>query len=142
MASSFGQVGAWLTGAAAQQTDLQRAVAAGELWMEAGVAERAAARCDQAVEEINDWLARGDRLTWRRKFGANEDGAAAADLAAAAAILDKPHARAGQIAANVRDSLGQVRRSDVLRWCHNVDGHYHMTVNRRSGESTSMTIGP
>ena len=42
MTSSFAQAGAWLTGAAAQQTDLQRAVAAGELWMEAGVAERAA----------------------------------------------------------------------------------------------------
>ncbi|MGH3998480.1 MAG: hypothetical protein ACRDTJ_13565 [Pseudonocardiaceae bacterium] len=79
MASSFGPAGAGLTGAAAQQTDLQRAVAAGELWMEAGVAERAAARCDQAVEEINDWLVRADRLAWRRKFGANEDGEAAAD---------------------------------------------------------------
>jgi hypothetical protein len=54
MESSFGQASTWLTGAAAQQTDLQRAVAAGELWMDAGVAERAAARCDQAVEEIND----------------------------------------------------------------------------------------
>ncbi len=43
MTSSFGQAGTWLTGAAAQQTDLQRAVAAGELWMEAGVAERAPA---------------------------------------------------------------------------------------------------
>ena len=78
MTSSFGQAGTWLTGAAAQQTDLQRAVAAGELWMEAGVAERAAARCDQAVEEINEWLVRADRLAWRRKFGANEDGEAAA----------------------------------------------------------------
>lgn len=79
MASSFGEAGAWLTGAAAQQTDLQRAVAAGELWMETGVAERAAARCDRAIEEINDWLIRADRLAWRRKFGANEDGEAAAD---------------------------------------------------------------
>ena len=49
MESSFGQASTWLTGAAAQQTDLQRAVAAGELWMETGVAERAAARCDHAV---------------------------------------------------------------------------------------------
>jgi hypothetical protein len=68
----------WLTGAAAQQTDLQRAVAAGELWMEAGVAERAAARCDQAVGEINDCLAQAYMLTRTRKFGANEDGEAAA----------------------------------------------------------------
>ncbi|MGH3870080.1 MAG: hypothetical protein ACRDSR_00975 [Pseudonocardiaceae bacterium] len=78
MASSFEPAGGWLTGADQQQTDLQRAVAAGELWMEAGVAERAAARCDQAVEEIDDWLARAGVLTKRRKFGANEDGEAAA----------------------------------------------------------------
>ena len=75
--SSFEQAGAQLADVMAQQTDLQRAVAAGELWMEAGVAERAAARCDQAVEEINDWLRRADVLTWKRKFGANEDGEAA-----------------------------------------------------------------
>lgn len=62
--------------------------------------------------------------------------------AAAAAILDKPHARAGQIAANVRDPSGKVRRSDVLRWCDNVDGRYQVTINRRSGESPSLTIGP
>ena len=76
--SSFEQAGAQLAGVVQQQTDLQRAVAAGELWMEAGVAERAAAHCDQAVEEINDWLARADVLTKKRKFGANEDGEAAA----------------------------------------------------------------
>lgn len=65
------------------------------------------------------------------------------DSAAAAAILDKPHARAGQIAANVRDpSSGRVRRSDVLRWCDNVDGRYQVMVNRWSGESTSLTVGP
>lgn len=64
------------------------------------------------------------------------------DLAAAAAILDKSHVRAGQIAANVRDPSGRVRRSDVLRWCDNADGRYLVTVNRRSGESTSITIGP
>ncbi|MGH3886362.1 MAG: ESX secretion-associated protein EspG [Pseudonocardiaceae bacterium] len=64
------------------------------------------------------------------------------DRAAAAAILDKSHARAGQIVANVRDPSGQVRRSDVLRWCDNVDGRYQVTVNRRSGEPTSLTVGP
>ncbi len=64
------------------------------------------------------------------------------DSVAAAAILDKPHARAGQIAANVRDPSGRVRRSDVLRWCDNVDGRYQVTVNRRSGEATSLTVGP
>jgi hypothetical protein len=64
------------------------------------------------------------------------------DSATAAAILDQPHARAGQIAANVRDPSGRVRRSDVLRWCDNVDGRYQVTVNRRSGESASFTVGP
>ena len=64
------------------------------------------------------------------------------DSAAAAAILDKPHARAGQIAANLRDPSGRVRRSDVLRWCDNVDGRYQVTVNRRSGEPASLTVGP
>ncbi|MGQ0717175.1 MAG: ESX secretion-associated protein EspG [Pseudonocardiales bacterium] len=64
------------------------------------------------------------------------------DSAAAGAILDKPHARAGQIAANVRDpSSGRRRRSDVLRWCDNVDGRYQVMVNRRSGEP-SLTVGP
>jgi hypothetical protein len=64
------------------------------------------------------------------------------DSVAAAAILDKPHARAGQLAANVRDLSGRVRRSDILRWCDNVDGRYQVTVNRRSGEPTSLTVGP
>ncbi|MGH3776609.1 MAG: hypothetical protein ACRDRR_12910 [Pseudonocardiaceae bacterium] len=77
MASSFEQAGVWLAGADQQQTDLQRAVAGGELWMEAGVAERAAARCDQAIEEIDEWLRDAHLLSQRRKFGANEDGEAA-----------------------------------------------------------------
>jgi hypothetical protein len=46
--------------------------------MEAGVAERAAARCEQAAGELDDWLADTDELVQRRKFGANEDGEAAA----------------------------------------------------------------
>ncbi|MGH3870077.1 MAG: ESX secretion-associated protein EspG [Pseudonocardiaceae bacterium] len=57
----------------------------------------------------------------------------------AAAILDTP-VRAGQIAANVRDpSSGRVCRSDVLRWCDNVDGRYQVMLNRRSGD---LTVGP
>ncbi|HWR47890.1 MAG TPA: hypothetical protein VN327_09820 [Pseudonocardiaceae bacterium] len=75
MTSSFEQAGAQLV----QQTSLAAAVAAGELWMEAGVAERAATRCDQAVEEIDDWLVGAQRLTKRCKFGDNEDGNAAAE---------------------------------------------------------------
>jgi len=47
--------------------------------MEAGVAERAAARCDQAVREIDDLLIDARVLTRKRKFGDNEDGNAAAE---------------------------------------------------------------
>ncbi len=52
--------------------------------MEAGVAERAAARCEQAAGELDDWLVNTDELVQRRKFGANEDGEAAAARFAAA----------------------------------------------------------
>jgi hypothetical protein len=79
MASSFEHTSAQLADVAAQQNSLAAAVAAGELWMDAGVAERAAARCDQAVKELDDSLAAADKLTRRRKFGDNEDGNAAAE---------------------------------------------------------------
>lgn len=79
MTGGFAQVGAQLSGVAQQQTDLQRAVAAGELWMEAGVADRAVRRCEQAINEIDEWLTSTDRLVRRRKFGANEDGRSAAE---------------------------------------------------------------
>jgi hypothetical protein len=46
--------------------------------MEAGVAERAATRCDEVVKEIDDLLANARQLTRKSKFGANEDGEAAA----------------------------------------------------------------
>lgn len=79
MASGFEQAGAQLMGINGQQTDLQSAVAAGELWMEAGVAETAARRCEQAVVDINRWLGGARRLAERAEFGANEDGEAAAE---------------------------------------------------------------
>ncbi|HEX6402726.1 MAG TPA: hypothetical protein VF003_06145 [Pseudonocardiaceae bacterium] len=80
MASSFEQAGAQLADIAAQQNSLAAAVASGELWMEAGVAERAAARCEQAVEDLDKALLRGaEKLSRLRKFGDNEDGHAAAE---------------------------------------------------------------
>lgn len=79
MASSFEHAGAQLADIAAEQNSLTAAVAAGQLWMEPGVAERAAARCDQAVEELDASLRRAGELTRRRKFGDNEDGHAAAE---------------------------------------------------------------
>jgi hypothetical protein len=78
MAVGFQHASAQLAGVAAQQNSLAAAVAAGELWMEAGVAERAAARCEQVIREIDDLLTDAQQLTRRRKFGDNEDGNAAA----------------------------------------------------------------
>jgi hypothetical protein len=79
MARSVEQGGAQLADVAQRQNTLAAAVAAGELWLEAGVAERAAARCDQAVEDIDQWLSSAHRLTQKRKFGDNADGIAAAE---------------------------------------------------------------
>ncbi|MGQ0775707.1 MAG: hypothetical protein ACT4NY_15030 [Pseudonocardiales bacterium] len=79
IAGSFQQADAQLVGINGQQTDLQRAIVVGELWMDKDVAERAASRCDEAARKITESLVGADRLTWTRKFGANEDGIAAAD---------------------------------------------------------------
>ncbi|MGH3855383.1 MAG: hypothetical protein ACRDR6_18220 [Pseudonocardiaceae bacterium] len=68
-----------LAGVAQRQKSLAAAVAAGELWLEAGVAERAAKRCEQAVREINDLVRDARELTVKRKFGDNEDGNAVAE---------------------------------------------------------------
>ncbi|MGH3827797.1 MAG: hypothetical protein ACRDQX_11585 [Pseudonocardiaceae bacterium] len=68
-----------LAGVAQRQKSLAAAVAAGELWLEAGVAETAAQRCDQAVREINDLVRDARELTVKRKFGDNEDGNAVAE---------------------------------------------------------------
>ena len=78
MEGSLEQTGGQLAGVAQQQSSLAAAVAAGELWLESGVAERAAARCEQAVKDIDKWLSMADRLTRLRKFGDNHDGHAAA----------------------------------------------------------------
>ncbi|HEU0129061.1 MAG TPA: hypothetical protein VFQ48_10715 [Pseudonocardiaceae bacterium] len=42
----------------------------------------------------------------------------------------------------MRDPSGRVRRSDVPRWCDNVDGRYHVMADRQSDEPTSLTIPP
>jgi hypothetical protein len=77
--SSVEQVGAPLVDVAQQPGSLAAAVAAGELWMEAGVAEKAAARCDKAVEDIDFLLMDARWLVWDRKFGDNQDGNRAAE---------------------------------------------------------------
>jgi hypothetical protein len=86
MPNNFEQVGAQLAAVDAQQKSLGAAVAAGELWMEAGVAERAAARCERVIEELDDSLASARELTRLRKFGDNEDGHAAAARFAQAGV--------------------------------------------------------
>ena len=78
MEGSLEQTGGQLAGVAQQQSSLAAAVAAGELWLESGVAERAAARCEQAVKDIDQWLSGAERLTRLRKFGDNHDGHATA----------------------------------------------------------------
>ncbi len=78
MAGSVEQAGGQLDGVAQQQNTLAAAVAAGELWLESGVAERAAARCEQAVREIDKLCRDAHQLTRKRKFGDNADGHAAA----------------------------------------------------------------
>jgi ABC-type transporter Mla subunit MlaD len=75
----FDQVSGQLADVGRQQNDLRRAVDSGELWMEAGVAEAAAERCEQTITDIDEWLTSADRLTKRRKFGANDVGDSAAE---------------------------------------------------------------
>ncbi|MGH3928951.1 MAG: ESX secretion-associated protein EspG, partial [Pseudonocardiaceae bacterium] len=62
--------------------------------------------------------------------------------AAATAILERPHARAGQIVANLRDSSGRVRRSEVLRWCDNPDGRYQVTLSHPPGGPEWLAVHP
>ena len=54
---NFAQAGQQLNGLRQQQSELAAAVESGQLWMEPDVAERAAARCEQAVDELHARLA-------------------------------------------------------------------------------------
>lgn len=62
--------------------------------------------------------------------------------AAATAILNQPHAREGQIAANVRDSSGRARRSEVLYWCDNPDGRYQVRLGHPPGGPEWLMVNP
>ncbi|HET9257954.1 MAG TPA: ESX secretion-associated protein EspG [Pseudonocardiaceae bacterium] len=64
------------------------------------------------------------------------------ELSAASKILNQPHTRTGQIAANVRERSGQVRRSALLRWCDNRDGRYQITVTPHPGNTRLLTVAP
>ncbi|MGH3827826.1 MAG: ESX secretion-associated protein EspG [Pseudonocardiaceae bacterium] len=64
------------------------------------------------------------------------------ERAAVSVILDQPHARAGQLAANRRDTAGRVHRSPVLRWCDTPDGRYQITITaRRTDRELTVTPG-
>ncbi|MGH3912778.1 MAG: PE domain-containing protein [Pseudonocardiaceae bacterium] len=115
---SFARADAQLVGINGQQTDLQRAVLAGELWLDPDVAESAAKRCDQAVEEITKSLDNADRLTWARRFGDNEDGWAVAERFAQAgreyvAMLEKAQEVVKNMAATYRAAARTVAQADA-----------------------------
>ena len=61
------------------QQRLAAAVESRKLWMEEGVADKAATCCDQAVADLNAWLRDADVLTRRLPFGDNHDGNATAE---------------------------------------------------------------
>ncbi|MGH3937184.1 MAG: ESX secretion-associated protein EspG [Pseudonocardiaceae bacterium] len=62
--------------------------------------------------------------------------------AAATAILEHSHVRAGQIVVSARDSSGRVRRSEVLRWCDNPDGRYQVTLSHSPGGPEWLAVHP
>ncbi|MGH3977513.1 MAG: hypothetical protein ACRDRZ_00680 [Pseudonocardiaceae bacterium] len=74
----FAQAGQDLAGLQQHQQGLRSAIDAGQLWMEPGVAERAAVACDQQVDRIDRILGTCHQIQQRARFGANEDGEAAA----------------------------------------------------------------
>jgi hypothetical protein len=76
-----------------QQHGLDAAVTAGELWMEPDVAERAAARCEQQIDEVESILYGLRDLDQARKFGDNADGRAAATAFRDAAVTGENSVR-------------------------------------------------
>jgi len=76
-----------------QQHGLNAAVTAGDLWMEPDVAERAAARCEQQIDEVELILDGLRDLDRERKFGDNEDGLATAKAFKDAAVTGENSVR-------------------------------------------------
>lgn len=71
---SFVQASQGLETLQQEQRGLQAAVAAGELWMEPDVAERAAQRCEQQIIEVNEIIGDLRPLARERRFGDNDHG--------------------------------------------------------------------
>jgi hypothetical protein len=101
---NFTQANQGLAAMQQQQHGLSAAVTAGELWMEPDVAERAAARCEQQIDEVELILDGLRDLDRERKFGDNEDGLATAKVFKDAAVTGEN---------SVRGVL--VKSQDVLR---------------------------
>jgi len=83
---NFAQANQGLGAMQQQQQGLSAAVAAGQLWMEPDVAERAAVCCEQQIEEVESIIDDVRRLGRERKFGDNADGRAVAKAFADAAV--------------------------------------------------------
>ena len=83
---NFMQANQGLAAMQQQQQGLNAAVTAGELWMEPDVAERAAARCEQQIDEVEFMIRDLEPLERQRKFGDNEDGLATAKAFKDAAV--------------------------------------------------------
>ena len=101
---NFMQANQGLAAMQQQQHGLDAAVTAGELWMEPDVAERAAARCEQQIDEVELILDGLRDLDRERKFGDNADGLATAKAFKDAAVTGEN---------SVRGVL--VKSQDVLR---------------------------
>ena len=83
---NFTQANQGLAAMQQQQHGLSTAVTAGELWMEPAVAERAATRCEQQIDEVDSILRDLRSLDRERKFGDNADGRAIAKAFKDAAV--------------------------------------------------------
>ncbi len=90
---NFMQANQGLAAMQQQQHGLDAAVTAGELWMEPDVAERAAARCEQQIDEIESMIRDLEPLERQRKFGDNEDGLATAKAFKDAAVTGENSVR-------------------------------------------------
>ena len=75
---NFAQSNQGLAAMQQHQQGLQAVVDAGQLWMEPDVAERAAQRCEQQVDEVQSIISNLRPLGRERKFGDNADGHATA----------------------------------------------------------------
>ena len=71
---SFVQASQGLAALQQEQRGLQGAVAEGELWMEPDVAERAALRCEQQIDEVDLIIQDLQPLGRERRFGDNDHG--------------------------------------------------------------------